>query len=316
MQKIVSVICGVIFIILVCVFLYEQIYVFNQSQDRNENRLIASKYKDFLVPAQLPQKKDDAVGIDVAAKAAYLIDMASMKSMYAKNEKEKLPIASTTKIATAIVVLDDYRDRLNDEVTIDANMIDVEPSVINLRSGEKITVDNLLYGLLIMSGNDAAYALADYFGPRDRFISQMNQKVRQIGLNDTIYKDPAGLNDDGLSTAKDLAILTAYALRNPKFLEIVSLSNKIIYSVDNQTAHPLISTDKLILPEDKYFYAKAIGGKTGFTNIAGRVLVCAANDNDHKILSVVIKSNDSSAAGAANETRNLFEWAFNNWAWQ
>lgn len=264
--------------------------------------------------AILPHRANDS-NPQILAKSVYLIDVDSFLPMYAKNETERLPIASTTKIATAIVVLENYRDRLNDVVTITPAMINVEETTIKLRAGEKITVENLLNGLLINSGNDAAFALSQYFGGTKSFVAQMNNKVAQIGLTDTQYFDPAGLNDEGHSTARDLAILGAYALRNPKFAEIVRGSDKIITSIDGRVQHDLKMSNRLLQPDDASYFPSAIGIKTGFTYAAGHVLVSAATQNNHTILAVVLNTNEETIYASAKESKKLLEWGFANWTW-
>ena len=251
----------------------------------------------------------------INAKAVYLIDLPTFYPMFAKEENSKLPVASTTKIATALVVLENHGDKLQEIVTIAHQMISVEGSDIQLRAGEKITVENLLNGLLIMSGNDTAYALADYFGGKVSFVKEMNDKVAQIGAANTRYQDPAGLNDQGYSTARDLAIIAAYAMRNPKFAEIVRTPEKTISSADSGIIHELKSSNRMLRQEEPYFYPYTTGVKTGFTNEAGHVLVSCAQKDGHKILSVVLNTNEDSLTASAKESKKLLEWGFDNWTW-
>lgn len=278
----------------------------------NEAVILSSQF----VPNLIPQKNATFADPFINTKSAYLIDIDSAYPMYAKNENKKMSVASTTKMMTAIVVLENHGDKLNETVTITPKMINVIPSVIQLRVGEKITVENLLNGLLIMSGNDAAYSLAEYFGGKDIFVQEMNQKVRDLGLLDTQFKDPAGLDDEGYSTAKELAVIASYALRLPKFSEIVSTPQKTISSVDGRINHELINSNRLVRPEEAYYLPEAIGIKTGFTYEAGHVLVSAAKKNNHRILSVVLNTNEMTNSASAKESKNLLEWGFNNWSWK
>jgi len=266
-------------------------------------------------PAILPERKTASVDPNILAKAAYLIDVASATPMFAKNENEILPIASTTKIATALVVLENYGDKLDEIVTVTPKMTNVEETRIHLLTGEKITVENLLYGLLINSGNDAAYALAEHFGGLNRFIAEMNNKVGQIGLRETQYFDPAGLDDRGHSNAKELAFLGAYALRNKKFAEIIKVSEKTIYSSDGRYAHELINSNRLVRPEETLYWPYAIGVKTGFTYEAGHVLVSAAEKDGHQVVAVVLNTYKDTKPASAEESRKLLEWGFSNWTW-
>jgi len=263
----------------------------------------------------LPQRHEGSSDPQILAKAAYLIDVDSATPLFSKNENEVLPIASTTKIATALVVIENYSDKLNDIVAITPKMNNVEETRIGLLSGEKISVQNLLYGLLINSGNDAAYALGVYFGGLDKFVAEMNNKVWQIGLKDTQYYDPAGLDDRGHSNSRELAILGAYALRNKQFSEIVKIPEKTVCSVDLRYAHDLINSNRLVRPEEPLYLPYAIGVKTGFTYEAGHVLVSAAEKEGHRILAVVLNTYKDTKPASAEESKKLLEWGFNNWTW-
>lgn len=280
-----------------------------------KNSINADRVIEGLKISKIPNRNISSKDPKVYAKSSYLIDVDSAYQMYADNEKTKLPIASTTKMITAIVVLEDYSAQLNDTVTITREMINVIPSIINLRPGEKITVINLLHGLLIMSGNDAAYSLADYFGGRKNFVIKMNEKIAQLGLSNTQVKDPAGLSDEGYSTAQDLAVIAAYALRKPEFAKIICIPRETIFSTDNRVKHDLTNSNRLIRSEERSYFPFSIGGKTGFTYEAGHVLVSAAQKNDHQILAVVLNTTEVSNDASAKESKKLLEWGFDNWQW-
>lgn len=268
-----------------------------------------------VLPKKYPKKNPNVKDPQIFAKTAYLIDGTSFYPLYSKREDEKVPIASTTKMATAITVLENYPDKLNDTVTITSKMINVEGSDIKLRPGEKITVENLLNGLLIMSGNDTAYSLAEYFGGKEKFVLEMNKKVEEIGLKNTHYKDPAGLDDDGYSTAKDLAILAAYNLKNSKFATIVKTTEKTVYSTDGKIAHELKNSNRLIHTDEPYYLPYAIGVKTGFTYGAGHALVSAGQKDGKLLISVVLNTNENTITASAKESKKLLEWGFNSWTW-
>ena len=310
----------IVLFILVLIFLSliidQQLKYSQTKEDKVASASEAVTLADHFVPILMPQKNSSFREPFINTKSAYLIDIDSAYPMYAKNENQKMSVASTTKMMTAIVVLENYSDRLNETVTITPKMINVIPSVIQLRAGEKITVESLLNGLLIMSGNDAAYSLADYFGGKDKFVQEMNQKVKDLGLINTQFKDPAGLDDEGYSTAKELAIIASYALRLPKFSEIVSTPQKTISSVDGRITHELTSSNRLIRPEEAYYMPEAIGIKTGFTYEAGHVLVSAAKKNNNRILSIVLNTNEVTNSASAKESKKLLEWGFNNWSWK
>lgn len=311
-SKILWIICGLILLTGIAIIIYNQIDFSNVKIISGESK---ANINNINKPNIVPVKKVDINGPNIEAKAVYLIDLPALYPMYSKEENYKLPIASTTKIATALVVLENHGNKLQDVVTITPQMISVEGSDIQLRSGEKITVEALLNGLLIMSGNDTAYALADYFGGREAFVKEMNEKVSEIGADNTKYQDPAGLNDQGYSTAHDLALIAAYGLKNSKFSEIVKTPELTVTSSDGKFSHELKNSNRMLRPEETYYYPYAIGIKTGFTNEAGHVLVSSAEKEGHKILSVVLNTNENSLTASAKESKKLLEWGFNNWTW-
>lgn len=251
----------------------------------------------------------------INAKAVILIDAPSAYILYEKNSSLKIPIASTTKIMTATVVLDDYADRLDEVVTITAPMINVEGSDIQLHIGEKIKVRDLLNGLLIMSGNDTAYALALHFGGKEAFVKEMNDKAVFLGLSSTYYQCPAGLDDEGYSNARDLAILTSYALKNPIFSQVVSTVETTITSVDGKFVHELKNSNRMVHVEETSFFPFAIGVKTGFTNAAGHCLVSSAKKDNHQLIGVILNTNENTITASAKESKKLLEWGFNSWSW-
>lgn len=263
-----------------------------------------------------PAKKEDFKNPDIYAKSAILIDEKSFKILFSKEPDLKIPIASTTKMMTALVILEEYPDRINDVVTITGSMINVDGSDIQLRPGEKITVENLLKGLLIYSGNDAAYSLASFLGGKDSFVGKMNEKTRYLGLEDTYFKDPAGLDDDGFSTARDLAIIGVYALRNEKFAEIVRTPNITFASVDGIVTHELKNSNRMLRTEEQNYYPFAIGIKTGFTPAAGHCLVSAAEKDGHRLVAVILNTDADTLTASAQESKKLLEWGFNNWTWE
>jgi len=260
--------------------------------------------------------KKSASNPNIFSKAAYLMDADTFYPLYDKDANEKLPVASLTKMTTALVVLENHPKNLQDIVTITYPMIAVEGSDIQLRPGEKISVENLLNGLLIMSGNDTANALADHFGGKDTFVKEMNEKVKDIGALDTEFKDPAGLDDSGFSTAKDLALIAAYGLRNKIFADIVKTPQKTISSLDGRVIHDLTNSNHMLHEQEGvYYYSNAIGVKTGFTNEAGHVMVSCADENKHKIIAIVLYTDENSITSSAKESKKLLQWGFENYSW-
>lgn len=210
----------------------------------------------------------------ISAKSAILIETQSGKIAYAKNENLRLPMASTTKIMTAIVVLENLQ--LDKKVTIEPCMTGIEGSSIYLQAGETLTVEELLYALLLESANDAAVALALTVSKTiEDFAEMMNIKAAQLGLTDTHFTNPHGLDDsEHYTTARELGIIAAYALENDSFKEIVSTYKKEISLNDGQGCRLLINHNRLLRS-----YDGATGIKTGFTKKCGRCLVsCATRD--------------------------------------
>lgn len=281
-----------------------------KSTDFNENiNSIKDKidYNDIKLP---PTKKQTYIEPKILAKNYILIDSNSFYTIAEKDADIFVPIASTTKIMTAIIVLENYD--LDDMVTISKNASSQTGSKIFLKNGEKISVENLLKALLISSGNDSAMALAEKIG-LEKFLEKMNQKAQYLGLSNTIFKDPAGLDDNGRSSAKDLGIMTAYALKNDKFKEIVKISETNIYSEDNQISHKLDGSNRLIKNDEPLFYEAAIGVKTGFTHEAGHCLVSAAEKNGILLISVVLNTYQAAKDASARESKKLLEWGYDNY---
>lgn len=285
-----------------------------KSQDRKEGISLISQMNPAKITF-LPHKNNNELPY-ILAKAYYLEDYDSGFVLVEKNSAAKLPIASTTKIATALVVIQNHSNQLDDTVTITPKMININGAKIGLEAGEKITVRNLLYGMLINSGNDAAYSLAEFFGGKENFVAQMNKKVRDIGLKSTEYRDPAGLDDTGYSTAHDLAVLASYALKEPLFNQIVRIPSGSIFSTDGKIVHELKNSNQLLDREGPFYFEQAIGVKTGFTYEAGHVLVSAAQKDGHTLLSVVMCTDEDNTLASAKESRKLLEWGFGNWTWR
>ena len=224
----------------------------------------------------------------VSAKAAIGIETSSGEIFYSKNIDERLPMASTTKIMTAIVALE--KGRLTDTVKINKNAVGVEGSSIYLFEGEALTLENLLYALLLESANDAATAIAIHIGGSvEGFVELMNQKAEKLGLCDTHFDNPHGLDSDThFTTARELGIIAAHAMKNPKFREIVSTYKTTIPLNGNEGTRVLINHNKLLRN-----YDGSIGIKTGYTKKSGRCLVSASSRDGVELICVTISaSND------------------------
>lgn len=261
----------------------------------------------------IPKKNDLFRNANIWAKNYILLDATSYYPLAEKNSHSKVPIASTTKIMTATIVLEKYN--LSDIVTISANAASQIGSDVMLRSGEKLSVESLLYALLVQSGNDAAMALAENYpdGGLEGFILAMNTKAKYLGMKETQFKDPAGLDDTGHSSAFDLAIVTSYIINNPTFSKIIKTPEITINSIDGKLIHKLENSNRLIKGDEPLYYPYALGVKTGFTPEAGHCLVSAAEKNGKKIVSVVLNTIENTNDASAKESRKLLEWGFSNY---
>lgn len=217
----------------------------------------------------------------LSAQKAILMDGTTGRVIYEKNADEKSLIASTTKIMTALVVC--QQCNVLDRVRIPKEAVGVEGSSMYLRAGEVLTVQELLYGLMLQSGNDAAVALAIYCGGTvEGFAELMNDKARSLGLNNTHFVNPNGLDAPGhYSTARDLAVLAAYAMDDPIFAQTVS-TRQVKCGERYLTNH-----NKLL-----WRVEGADGVKTGYTKTAGRILVSSATRDGRRLVCVTINAPD------------------------
>ncbi|HBO48854.1 MAG TPA: D-alanyl-D-alanine carboxypeptidase [Clostridiales bacterium] len=217
------------------------------------------------------------------AKGMVVIEGNSGDVLYSKNENLELPMASTTKIVTAIVAIENSSD-LDEKFVVSEKAIGIEGTSIYLKSGEKLSLRELLYGLILASGNDCAIAIAEHIAGLDNFVGLMNEFASNLGLKHTNFKNPHGLDEDGhYTSAYDLSMMTAYALKNPIFREIVSTERMVIEKNDLYQARYLKHKNRLLFTDEN-----CIGVKTGFTDNAGRCLVNAHEENGLQIISVVL----------------------------
>ena len=221
----------------------------------------------------------------VSAASAILIEANTGTVLYAKNEKEHRSIASTTKIMTTLLTLE--AGELDAPFTADPTAIKVEGTSMGLREGDIVTRRALCYGMLLPSGNDAANAAAiSVSGSMSAFAEKMNTKAKALGMNDSNFVTPSGLDADGqYSCAYDLALLTSYALKNQDFKEICCLSKAKVSFGNPPTDRWLINSNKLLYPD-------CIGVKTGFTDSARRTLVSAAERDGVLLIAVTLNAPD------------------------
>jgi serine-type D-Ala-D-Ala carboxypeptidase (penicillin-binding protein 5/6) len=241
-----------------------------------------------------------ARGIVLTARSAILVDATSGTVLWARYPHRRLPIASTTKIMTAVLALE--RLRPHDVVTVHRSVARVPPITEGLRPGERVEAWKLFYGLLLYSGNDDALALAIAAGgTRSRFVSMMNDRAQALGLGDSHFRSPSGLIDrDNYSSAWDLAALTRYALWNPRFRAVVRTRIKRV-----QWSRPIrlkiyVNKNHLIGS-----YPGADGVKTGWTTIAKHCLVASAHRGSVRLIAVALGADDS-----YGDVKKLLNWGF------
>lgn len=242
--------------------------------------------------------------IDINSRSCVVLDRKSKTILFGKNENKQVKMASTTKIMTAIVIIENYD--LNKEITVSKKAAGTGGSRLGLRTGDKITVHDLLYGLLLRSGNDAAVALAETVGGSiEGFAELMNQKAKELNLKNTHFESPHGLDSDGhYTTAYELALITDYALQNSTFAKIVGTKNYTITINDYPKA--LTNTNELLGNLNGVY-----GVKTGFTNGANRCLVSSCKRGDMDIICVVLGADTKNFR--TQDSIKLIEYAFENY---
>lgn len=238
-----------------------------------------------------------------SAEAAALIDVKSGRLLYAQQGDKRMRIASLTKIMTAIVAIE--QGKLSDQVTVSKNAFGKEGSSIYLKLGEEMSLHHLLYGLMLRSGNDAATAIAEHVGGSEEgFVYLMNEKARELGMEHSRFMNPHGLDhNDHYSTANDMARLTAYALQNPVFQEIVKTEVKKVPNPTESWDHVWSNKNRML-----NMYEGADGVKTGYTKIAKRCLVSSATRNGQQLAVVTLNDPNDWL-----DHRNLLNWGFSHY---
>jgi D-alanyl-D-alanine carboxypeptidase (penicillin-binding protein 5/6) len=262
-------------------------------------------FKELIpTPPPYPVNKNYYPLPELSASSVIILDVDSMACLYEKNPRQRMSPASTTKVMTALVALEHYPL----DKTITVPNLKVDGNLINLVAGEELMVESLLYGLLVGSGNDAAVALAEnYPGGFTAFIEAMNKKALELNLENTHFVNSAGLDQEShFSTAKDLALLSISAMKNPTFAKIVSTSETVMTDVTGTHIHNLKNTNELIGKVEG-----VRGVKTGWTQNAGECLISFVEREGHKVIVVVLGSQNRFA-----ESQNLIDWVFKNFEWR
>lgn len=275
-------------------------------------------YSDkFLVFGQIP--KSAVAGIQkynvlpagkniepplLSARSILVKDMATNAVLYQKDASVKAPIASVTKIMTALLGVNYYKD--NQVLTV-LDSVNTQGAKVGLTRGETFTFRSLLYAMLLNSGNDAAYAIAEnYPGGVLGFVSAMNKKAIELNLPNTHFENPAGFDSPNhYSSAYDIATITQEALKNYELSKIVATKDTEVLSVDKKYKYPLRNLNVLLTK-----VSGVMGVKTGYTEGAKENLVTLVDRDGHKLLFVVLNSNDR-----FGESTKLIEWAYGNFSW-
>lgn len=245
------------------------------------------------------------------AESALLMDAKTGQVLYSKEANKKQFPASTTKVLTALVVLDNAK--LTDVVTVGKNPPFADGSSIGLKEGEKFTVETLLTGLLLESGNDCAEALAEYVGgTTSNFVKMMNEKAKALGCNDSNFENPSGLpNDKHISTAYDLALILKEAIKNPDYINISrKISVELPPSNLDKEKRWANNHNHLINKNSKYYYKYALAGKSGYTDVARHTFVISAQKDNRTLIATFLKAEDKNKN--FEDMASLLDYGFNN----
>lgn len=300
----------------------------NFTGEKNENSSIHS-YSLFPIDAALaagsiPARNANYYDLKIWAGSSVVIDVNSGTILHYNDGRKRTQIASLTKMMTAILAMENIKD-LNEEITLTKECLNVVGTIVGcptsvlcnanrMYAGEKVKAIDLLKAMLMNSANDAATALGGHIaGSPKKFVTMMNEKAKDMGLKDTRFCTPSGLEIDGqedqcYSSAYDIARIAAYSLRHKTIWEIMRIPEGRFYSTDGKYMHELKNTD--ILLED---IPNCLGGKTGFTPMAGKSLLLGATDGsrENEIIAVVL--NDENRW---EDMRTLVDWAFKSYTWK
>jgi serine-type D-Ala-D-Ala carboxypeptidase (penicillin-binding protein 5/6) len=273
-------------------------------------RIAGNDISNLVEAKIMPIKNPAYISPIIQAKSAIGIDLNSGSVLYEKNPHQRLAIASITKLMTIMIIMEE--NNLTDVATVSANAASTGGSRMDLQPGEQITLENLLYGAIIQSANDSAVALAEYnAGSVEKFVEKMNLKAARLGLLNTHYSNPIGLDDpNNYSSVYDLAKLGKYIYQKELIKKAGSTVEMNVTSVSKDITHKLTSTNDLLSADNLGFKFKGL--KTGKTDAAGLCLVTVAeNEKGNEVLSVVLNSPDRFL-----ETKILVDWLFRAYNWQ
>jgi D-alanyl-D-alanine carboxypeptidase len=247
----------------------------------------------------------------VLATSAYLLDADTGATLYAHNPYTRLPMLSTTKLMTAVLAFEhgnlDERITISGAISSDIGQLSPDSTVMGIKAGETYTLRELLYGLLLLSGNDAAIAIADWMaGSLPRFVAEMNQRAQQLGLRDTHYVNPHGLLAPGhYSSARDLAVLARFSMSIAQLHDISGTESYVIPRTAAHPEHDLINGNQFL-----WWFPGVDGGKTGYDGASDFVQVISCTRNHHHLIGIVMHTNNW-----WTDMRDLMNWGFDNFSW-
>lgn len=286
----------IILLVTMAVFLFPNSII---ADDSNEEDVDSNEIDNEIIEVSGTVSKTPTLN----SRAAIILDRNSKTVMFEKNANTRRAMASTTKIMTAIIVLEN--GNLSDIITVSQKAAGTGGSRLGLKKGDKVSLKDLLYGLMLRSGNDSAVAIAEHIGGSVQgFAEKMNQKAKQLGLVNTKFVTPHGLDDqEHYTTAYELALLTDYALNNKKFAELVNTKS---CSISINGVSRVISNTNELLGN----LAGVNGVKTGFTNGAGRCLVTSVIRNNKSLITVVLGADTKK--NRTTDSIRLIEYAYQN----
>jgi len=281
--------------------------------------ILVNSTENALLGLQIPQNNAEVAGVqkylsppvsanlpvpEISARGVFIKDLTTDTILYQRDANIPLPIASTTKIATALVASEYFQP--NTALTVKDGAA-VSGAKVGFFKDESLSFRSLLYGMLLNSGNDAAYVIAEnYPGGVLGFVSAMNKKVAKLNLQNTHFTNPAGFDSsDHFSSAADLALITEEALKNSQLSRIFATKETEVLSLDKKYKHKLLNLNKLLSS-----VTGVLGIKTGYTSLAKENLVTLVERDGHRILMVVLGSDDR-----FGETTSLIDWVYANFRW-
>jgi len=278
------------------------------------NQKLARKHTVVVAPQnpKFPVLSGSALDVDkFSAKSIIAKDQKTGVVLFKKNEYEKRPTASITKLMSALVILEKNPSWASSTRVTAEDLIDT-----HMYAGDTYTLEDLWNSALVGSSNKAIVTLSEAVGwSKEEFIARMNQKAKELGMSDSVFVDPSGLDPNNVSTASDLAILINEALKSEKIKKTVLMKEYTIYSKERKQKHHMWSTDWLLLGWITNDFADFRGGKTGFITLSGYNFVMQTADAGGHVINVVVLGADTNEA-RFSEARDVAEWVWGNYKWE